>query len=239
MTSSLSNFADSAEVTLLDVVDTALEKGVVVQGDATISVADVDLVFLGLRLVLAAVDTLEPDSSPAASPGRREPDATLRSSDATSLRSTSPGFARGDDASPAGLLDPRAECAPERAAPVLPAVEPEGPPLDPARDGPSPSWRGGPEPVEGPGEPAGPLADPERMERGLAKLVLTVVELLRRLLEKQALRRMERGSLTTGQIERMGQTFQRLESKMEELKAVFGLDGEDLNLNLGPLGNLI
>ncbi len=73
----------------------------------------------------------------------------------------------------------------------------------------------------------------------MAKLVLSLIELLRRLLEKQALRRIEAGSLTDDEIERMGATFLRLERKMEELKATFGLADGDLNLNLGPLGDLV
>jgi hypothetical protein len=77
------------------------------------------------------------------------------------------------------------------------------------------------------------------MEQGLAKLVLTLVELLRRLLEQQAIRRLQGGSLSDEQVERMGTAFQRLQSKMEELKRVFGLEGDELNLNLGPLGNLM
>lgn len=82
-------------------------------------------------------------------------------------------------------------------------------------------------------------ADPEKVEQGLARLVLTLVELLRRLLEKQAIRRIEAGSLTPGEIERMGVTFLRLEEKMAELRAHFGLTEEDLALSLGPLGDLM
>jgi hypothetical protein len=82
-------------------------------------------------------------------------------------------------------------------------------------------------------------ADPERVEQGLAKLVLTLIELLRRLLEKQALRRIEGGALTPEEIERMGLTFLRLEEKMAELRAQFGLSKEDLTLSLGPLGDLM
>ena len=82
-------------------------------------------------------------------------------------------------------------------------------------------------------------ADPATVEQGLAKLVLSLIELLRRLLEKQALRRIEAGSLSDDEIERMGETFLRLERKMEQLKATFGLADGDLNLNLGPLGDLI
>ena len=82
-------------------------------------------------------------------------------------------------------------------------------------------------------------ADPEKVERGLAQLVLTLVELLRQLMERQALRRMEQGNLTEEQIERLGQTFMKLEQRMEELKEHFELTDRDLNLDLGPLGNLL
>jgi hypothetical protein len=82
-------------------------------------------------------------------------------------------------------------------------------------------------------------ADPETLERGLAQLVLTVVELLRQLMERQALRRIDAGGLTAEQEERLGATFMELSRRMEELREQFGLDEEDLNLNLGPLGNLL
>lgn len=82
-------------------------------------------------------------------------------------------------------------------------------------------------------------ADPERVERGLAQLVLTLVELLRQLMERQALRRMESGTLTDEEVERLGETFMRLSERMEELKREFGLEDRDLNLELGPLGRLL
>ena len=78
-------------------------------------------------------------------------------------------------------------------------------------------------------------ADPER----LARLVLTLIELLRQLMEKQALRRMEGGTLTDEEIERLGETFLKLAQRMDELKAEFGLEDRDLNLDLGPLGDLL
>ncbi len=81
--------------------------------------------------------------------------------------------------------------------------------------------------------------EPEHVERGLSKLVLTVVELLRQLLERQALRRIEAGSLTDEEIERLGQTFFELEQTMNKIKTAFGLAAEDLNLDLGPLGKLL
>ena len=82
-------------------------------------------------------------------------------------------------------------------------------------------------------------ADPENVERGLAQLVLTVIELLRELMERQALRRVEAGGLSDEQIERLGRTLMLLSERMDELKEHFGLEDEDLNLDLGPLGRLL
>lgn len=82
-------------------------------------------------------------------------------------------------------------------------------------------------------------ANPENAEKGLAKLVLTLIELIRKLMEKQAMRRVEAGSLTDEEIERVGETLEKLENKMKELKEIFGLKDEELNLNLGPLGDLL
>ena len=82
-------------------------------------------------------------------------------------------------------------------------------------------------------------ADEEKLERGLAQLVLTVIELLRQLMERQAVHRLAAGNLTAEEVERLGRTFMALAERMEELKESFGLTDEDLNLNLGPLGNLM
>ena len=82
-------------------------------------------------------------------------------------------------------------------------------------------------------------ANPDNVDKGLAKLVLTLIELIRKLMEKQAMRRVEHGSLTDEEIERVGETLMKLEQKMGELKKVFGLKDEDLNLHLGPLGDLM
>jgi predicted CopG family antitoxin len=78
-------------------------------------------------------------------------------------------------------------------------------------------------------------ADPEIVENGLAKLVLSINELIRRLLEKQALRRMDAGNLSDEEIERLGTALMKLEEKMTELKRTFGLSDDDLNLKLGPV----
>jgi hypothetical protein len=79
---------------------------------------------------------------------------------------------------------------------------------------------------------------PDNVRNGLAQLVLTLVELLRELLERQAIRRIDAGSLAAGEIERLGTTFLQLAEEIGKLKNHFGLTDEDLNLNLGPLGKL-
>jgi hypothetical protein len=81
--------------------------------------------------------------------------------------------------------------------------------------------------------------DRDSVEQGLAALVLTIVELLRQLMERQALRRVDEGDLTDEQIERIGSTLMALEERMAELREHFGLRPEDLNLDLGPLGSLL
>jgi len=82
-------------------------------------------------------------------------------------------------------------------------------------------------------------ADPESVERGLVSLVLTIVELLRQLMERQAMRRVDEGTLTDDQIEQLGRTLMLLDMRMKELLDHFGLEQEDLNLDLGPLGPLL
>lgn len=80
---------------------------------------------------------------------------------------------------------------------------------------------------------------PENIEQGLARLVLSLVELLRQVLERQAIRRMEGGSLADDQVEKMGEALMTLEAKIHELAASFGLTPADLNIDLGPLGHLL
>ena len=81
--------------------------------------------------------------------------------------------------------------------------------------------------------------DAESVQRDLLRLVLTVVELVRQLMEKQALRRVDSGDLTDDQIEALGTGLMHLESAMRELRERYGLTQEDLNLDLGPLGSLL
>ncbi|NLG62067.1 MAG: gas vesicle protein K [Candidatus Cloacimonetes bacterium] len=82
-------------------------------------------------------------------------------------------------------------------------------------------------------------ANPEDVETGLAKLVLTLIEVIRQVLEHQAVRRMEGGGLSDEEVERLGLALLRLQERLEEIKIAFGLEGEDLNIDLGPLGRLL
>ncbi|MGW1835199.1 gas vesicle protein K [Streptomyces sp. NPDC002067] len=82
-------------------------------------------------------------------------------------------------------------------------------------------------------------ADPDTVERDLIRLVLTLVELLRQLMERQALRRVDAGDLTEEQEERLGSTLMILHSRMAELCDRYGLSMRDLNVDLGPLGPLL
>jgi hypothetical protein len=82
-------------------------------------------------------------------------------------------------------------------------------------------------------------ADPEEVQRSVARLLLAIVEFLRKLMEKQAIRRMEAGTLEEDEIEKLGLALMRLEETLHDIAARFGLAPEDLNLDLGPLGRLI
>ncbi|WP_439812909.1 gas vesicle protein K [Streptomyces sp. P9-2] len=112
-------------------------------------------------------------------------------------------------------------------------------PLDPEA-----SFDARPEPADRPAEPRPKPRrrldlEPDTVERDLVKLVLTVVELLRQLMERQAVRRFDEGDLTEEQEERVGLTLMLLEDRMAELRNRYGLRPEDLNLDLGPLGPLL
>lgn len=179
----LERSATEERITLIDALDRVLQKGAVISGDVTIRVTDVDLVYLGLRVLLTSISKAEELSGKRPAVLERAP----------------------TDGERAYLA--RLEREIRRAEANIPRL------------------------IE--------MDRPERAEKGLAQLVLTVVELLRRLLEREAMRRIQRGTLTSVEVERLGMTFKALGKKVEELKAVFGLHDEELNLELGPLGHLM
>jgi hypothetical protein len=90
-----------------------------------------------------------------------------------------------------------------------------------------------------PSLPARMDATPEDIEAGVGQLVLTLVEFVRQILEHQAVRRMEGGSLTDEETERLGLALMRLEERLEDIREAFGLEPGDLNIDLGPLGRLL
>lgn len=195
------------QATLVDLLDGLIDRGVVVSGDIMLSVAEIDLVHLGLQLVLRGV----------AEPGR---------TDLAVAHPTAHQFVE----SPGG--------EPELPAPLGARSVSGG--------GSAPASRVATDPAatlsEGlrrlvAGGGSGEL-DPEDVQRGLASLVLTLVEILRDLMERQALRRMDTGSVTDDEVERLGRTFLALQERMEQLKEAFGLTDHDLKLDLGPLGRL-
>ena len=157
----------ASDLTLLDVADRLLDTGVSITGEATISVADVDLIYLGLDLALGSVERMR-------------------------------GTAHGPGAMSAEMYRGVPAALPERVN-----------------------------------------VDPNDVERSLAKLVLTIVEFIRQLLERQAIRRMEGGSLTDAEVDRVGTALMRLDEKVVEMAGRFGLGKDDLRLGLGPLGELL
>lgn len=199
------------QTTLVDLLDRLLDKGVVVAGDATVSVADVDLLFASVRLVLTSVDkawevrsangaaSIGPRAGPEEHPAALQPAA---------------GAGRNLPEPIVASL-PRADAAPAGDRDVL---------FPPPRQ---------PEPA-GLGEPM----NPEQASNGMAQLVVTLADTLREVLEREALRRMERGTLTISETERLGQAFLAMKRQVGEFKRIFNLRDEDLNLDLGPLGKL-
>ena len=170
-------------VALVDVLDKVLEKGAVINGEIILRVADVDLVFLGLRLVLTSISKAEEMS------GRKffNPDKEMTPEDTEYIERLQREIRRAEENIPK-LID---------------------------------------------------LGSPQKTEQGLAELILTLVELIRRLMEKEAFRRVKGGSLSSAEMQKLGLSLKAVKTKMKEIQMIFGLEDEDLNLDLGPLGNLL
>ena len=170
-------------VTLVDVLDKVLEKGVVINGDIMIRVADVDLVYLGLRLILTSVSKAEELSGKSFS----NPDRELTPDDIAYIQKLQREIKKAEENIPK-LID---------------------------------------------------LGSPKKTEQGLAQLVLTLLELIRKLMEKEAFRRVKKGSLSQAEVQKLGLSLKAVKKKIQEVQAIFGIKDEDLNLDLGPLGNLM
>ena len=167
---------------LVDALDKLLEKGAIINGDLVLRVADVDLVYLGLRLILTSVSKAEELSGKNFGNPNRE----LTPEDMAYIEKLQREIKRAEENIPR-LID---------------------------------------------------LDHPKKAEQGLAKLVLTLVELIRKLLEKEAFRRVKRGTLSPVEIQKLGLSLKAVKKKIKEVQTIFGLEDEELDLDLGPLGNL-
>ena len=172
-------------VTLVEALDRVLDKGAILQGDLILRVADVDLVYIGLRLIITSISRME--KLRAGEGFKKEYTEKERRADLKYIEEVQKEI--------------------EKASRNIPKI------ID--------------------------ASSPKTAEKGLAKLVLTLVKLIKDLTEKEAMRRIEQGNLTDLEIQKLGVTFKALDKKMEELRAVFGLKEKELNLDLGPLGQLM
>lgn len=179
----------SERVTLIDALDKVIETGAVINGDVAIRVADVDLIYVGLRVFLTSISRAEEmsgknwksigtDYHPSPAPTKKELEYIAKLEQEI----------RQAEANIPKLIDAKS---------------------------------------------------PKKAEQGIAKLVLTLVELLRRLMEREAARRILKGSLSAIEVNKLGMTFKAIERKIQQLKIIFDIEDEELNLDLGPLGNLM
>lgn len=203
----LDQILKNQQVTLVDLLDHLLDTGVMAKGEIVLSVANVELVYLNLGLLLASVKTV------MRAAGKQEP----------VWHAASPGV--NEDA-----LDSTPQEA--TSAPDVSEVP------EPAADNQSIYENQAPLAGLRPREPYQDKDEEEaarNLEKSLIKLVVLLVNIIRKLMEKQALRRVEDGQLTEQEIEKVGYTFFLLNERIEELKKVFDLTDDDLDLDLGPL----
>ena len=215
------------ELTLVDLLDRLLGSGAAISGDVTIGIAGVDLVYLSLRALLASAGTVLRlrDEGPVQVSAARELLQQVESSRPSTTPSRRTQSRSKQRHAPVGTGRSHRE---GRAPGDRSTESPSGSGMDALEAAATALERSGlfPRHLD---------ADPENVAEGLARLVLTLVELLRQLMERQAVRRVEAGGLSEDQIERMGQTLLQLERKMQEVKEAFGLGDEDLTLTLGPI----
>jgi len=179
----MNQYLHNKEVTLLDALDKVIEKGAVVAGDLAVRMADIDLIYIGLRLMVTSISKAEELRGGSFTDPYRQP--TI------------------EELKYMQRLEREIEKSENTISTLIKA------------------------------------GSPKETEQGLAKLVLTLVVLIKRLMEREVMRRIQRKSFTEVEIQKLGLTFLALDKKVEELKLVFGLQDDDLNLELGPLGNLM
>jgi hypothetical protein len=190
---------------LIDLLDRLVETGVVATGDVLLGLADVDLIRVNLQLVLGAVDTLMADGDPS-------PTALPRSEAMPAPQQPTPI---------APAVGPRTNDAPHTDAPHAGAAHIDAPHADAPHT--NTSHTDAPAPPRSTLVPAAPLPpEPaDRSDLGIGALLVAVIEIVHRLLERQAIHRMERGALTDDQIERLGQALMALDQRVEQLIQIF------------------
>lgn len=228
MSEDFDDIVGGEELSLLETLDHVLDKGLVATGDITISVADIDLIYLGLNAILGSVETVSDalekrEGRSLEATGTRAPDARAEGVRASKIaRAEEVDTKRGGNV----LLTEKSSIPPASFESANESARAEALAAEKS------------ERLEG-RLPERVNIDSRSVEQGLARLVLAVIELIRRLLEKQAVRRMEGGRLSPEQVEELGLALLKLEEKMRELKGQFGLEDDDLNINLGPVGRSI
>ena len=173
---------DNKNASLVDALDTVIDKGVVVQGDVVVRIADLDLIAISLKLILVSMSRSQKTQQ-----GKRTDKVNINE--------------LGDE-----VYLKKMEDQIEKAQVHINQMINAG--------------------------------SEKEAESGLAQLVLTLIKLITDLVEKEAMRRVEGGQLTQTEMQKLGLNLQAIETKLEELRLVFGLKEEDLNLDLGPLGKL-
>jgi hypothetical protein len=196
---------------LCEALDRVLNTGVVALGEIKLSVADVDLVYLGLQLVVTSIESGR-ELAPVHAPPQSGPPSIGASDEKDALVA---GDAEQKPSSP-GVATARCDVpTPQRAIPAIEEL--------------------GPAPCAGAMAGAGSNRD----KNGLGKLVLTLLKAIHELLKRQAIRRIAGGSLGPAQIEGLGAALMNQAREIERLRRDFGLEDEELNLDLGPLGKLL
>lgn len=238
-----SDFLPGAEVTgapantvrtLADIVNRLLDRGVIVGGDIALSIAGVELAYIGLRGLLTSASTArtlgvvpprgdEPPALPAVGVAPPPGGAPASVPPVQPTAEAGTNIAHGLGVGTTGDVRSREQGLDSEAV-----VEQNG--LDGAMSALAHEVsRHLPRQVD---------ISPDGVQRDLGRLVLTLVELIRRIVEHQAIRRMDDGDLDDERVERMGLALERLQATMHELRLVFGLTEEDLDIDLGPLGPL-
>ncbi len=249
-----SQLMNQQRFTLLELLDRLLDKGVMVKGEILLTVADIDLVYLNLGLILSSVKSVEKAYGRGADKGVQSNRDESGDNGGNGAQQTSVQ----EELFVEAIREVERSYAAEEIQ-LVQADEPDEPqPVLRRAQGAVASFsvEDSADEVEDTGLSAKPLSaaidyglgqifqpkaniDPENVEKGLARLVLTLVELLRKLMEKQAVRRIDDKQLNAEEVERMGNAFFLLDKKMEQLKKTFDLKDGDLNLDLGPLGDLM